>query len=79
MPVGQAPLDNTMSLTFGNEKSSILSVLPHYLLNNGFLLNRQAELDLQAFPNGVWEREKISIYRIKSGEKFKITSVSIRW
>jgi len=58
MPVGQAPLDNTMSLTFGNEKSSILSVLPHYLLNNGFLLNRQAELDLQAFPNGVWEREK---------------------
>ncbi|MDD2816580.1 MAG: hypothetical protein PHP00_12745 [Thiotrichaceae bacterium] len=20
--------------------------------------NRQAELDLQAFPNGVWEREK---------------------
>ncbi|MDD2816448.1 MAG: hypothetical protein PHP00_12060 [Thiotrichaceae bacterium] len=58
MPVGQASLDNTMSLTFGNEKSSILSVLPHYLLNNGFLLNRQAELDLQAFPNGVWERAK---------------------
>jgi len=32
----------------------MLNVLPHHLLD--VLLNRQAELDLQAFPNGVWER-----------------------
>jgi hypothetical protein len=36
----------------------MLSVLSRHLLNDvsGFP-NRQAELDLQAFPNGVWERE----------------------
>jgi hypothetical protein len=25
-------------------------------------LNRQAELDVQAFPNGVWERETVHLY-----------------
>jgi hypothetical protein len=37
----------------------MLSVLSRHLLNDvsGFP-NRQAELDLQAFPNRVWERDK---------------------
>jgi hypothetical protein len=34
----------------------MLNVLAHHLLD--ILLNRQAELDLQTFPNGVWERGK---------------------
>jgi hypothetical protein len=36
----------------------MLSVLSRHLLNDvsGFP-NRQAELNVQTFPNGVWERE----------------------
>jgi hypothetical protein len=41
----------------------MLSLLSRHLLLNNFadFPNRQAELDLQAFPNGVWEREILKI------------------
>jgi len=49
------------TLERGNEKNEkILNSLSRYLYEDvAVFKNRQAELDLQAFPNGVWERGKV--------------------